>query len=412
MIPDGWMRTTIGSHVDVLTGFAFRSEDYTSEAGHIKLLRGDNVAQHKLRWRNVKRLPPTRETGLERFKLQAGDFVVALDRTWIPAGLKLAEVRPEDLPCLLVQRVARLRARSSLQQNLLRQYFSGEDFVNYVRSVQTETAVPHISPNDLREYPITLPPIVEQRRIAEILSTWDRGIETVEALIANARAQKVALTQQLLTGKRRLTHQGATWGMVALVERGTFKKGKGISRSEVKDAGIPCVRYGEIYTQHHDVVQSFGSFIDSTSAAQSERITYGDILFACSGETAEEIGKCVAYMRDHEAYAGGDIVIFSPEGDSPVFLAYLLNSPPLVMQKSQMGQGNAVVHISSSNLAKLRFAIPEREEQDAIARRLLDSDAQIDAYEIQLTALRQEKAALMQQLLTGKRRVRPPAEAA
>ena len=273
-------------------------------------------------------------------------------------------------------------------------------------------AVPIIAKSQFSAEKILVPTLVEQRRIAEILSTWDRAIETVEALIANARAQKAALMQILLTGKRRLPGFSSEWERAALGGRGDFRKGKGISRAEVKGAGIPCVRYGEIYTRHDDIVRDFGSFIDTASASRSEPIIRSDILFACSGETAEEIGKCVAYLGDHEAYAGGDIVIFSPERDNPVFLAYLLNSPPLVMQKSQMGQGNSVVHISASNLAKLQIVIPELDEQDAIAQRLLDSDTQISSHQFQLTALRQERAALMQQLLTGKRRVRVPAEAA
>lgn len=120
----------------------------------------------------------------------------------------------------------------------------------------------------------------------------------------------------------------------------------------------------------------------------------------------EEIGKCVAYLGDHEAYAGGDIVIFSPTQDSSIFLAYLLNSSPLAAQKSKMGQGNSVVHISASNLAKLNFSIPSRAEQDEIGKLLIEADNSILKMENQATALRQEKSALMQQLLTGKRRVK------
>lgn len=279
-------------------------------------------------------------------------------------------------------------------------------------NLRSKGGQPLVSQEPIYAQNFAFPPIEEQQSIVSIIALWDRAIETVEGLIANAHAQKASLMQQLLNRKRRLPGFSNEWKAATLGERGDFRKGRGISRAEVKEVGIPSVRYGEIYTYHHDIVRSFGSFIDSTSASLSEPILRGDILFACSGETAEEIGKCVAYLGDHEAYAGGDIVIFSPERDSPVFLAYLLNSPQLVKQKSQMGQGNAVVHISASNLAKLQFVIPERGEQDEIALRFLGSDAQIHAHETQLAAFRQEKAALVQHLLTGKRRVRAPAEAA
>jgi type I restriction enzyme S subunit len=253
---------------------------------------------------------------------------------------------------------------------------------------------------------IRVPPAAEQQRIAEILSTWDEAIETVEKLIANARDHKHALMQQLFTGKKRLPGFRRKWTTTTLGDRGEFRKGKGISRAEVIDLGIPCVRYGEIYTHHHDVIRKFNSFIGAGSAQQSERIQFGDILFTCSGETAEEIGKCVAYVGHDEAYAGSDIIILSPEQDDPIFLSYLLNSTPLAAQKAQLGQGNSVVHISSANLAKLKFKIPDHSEQQAIGALLLHTDAAIGNLEIQRAALADEKSALMQQLLTGKRRVK------
>jgi len=288
----------------------------------------------------------------------------------------------------------------------MRQLFSDNRFSEYVRGTQTATAVPHISPHDLRSYPISLPPLPEQRRIAEILATWDRAIGTVEALIANAREQKAAMMQALLTGERRLPGFDRPWRQVTLSELGAFRKGKGISRAEVRTSGLPCVRYGEIYTLHHDLIQEFGSYIDAASASLSEPIGRGDILFACSGETAAEIGKCVAFDGPERAYAGGDIVVFTPRGESSVFLAYLLNSPKVAVQKAQMGQGNAVVHISAANLGKLRFAIPDHDEQDAIAQHLLTADALARIQTAKLAVLEKEKSALMQQLLTGKRRVR------
>jgi type I restriction enzyme S subunit len=259
---------------------------------------------------------------------------------------------------------------------------------------------------------VRIPSAPEQRRIAEVLLTWDRAIETLQNLVANARAQKTALIQTLLTGKRRLIGFSGAWVPAYLSERGAFRKGKGISRADVKTAGLPCVRYGELYTRHHDVVRNIGSFIDEASASLSQPIQTGDILFACSGETVEDIGKCAAYIGDEQAFAGGDIVVFSPKQDSAVFLAYLLNSPSVVMQKSQMGQGHSVVHIGMGALGKLQFEAPTRPEQDAIADCLLRADAQIRILETQLNGLVGEKAALMQQLLTGKRRVNVPAVAA
>src|SRR5690606_2610856 len=128
MVPKGWLHTTFDKHIDCLTGFAFKSSDYSSNDGDIKLLRGDNIEPGALRWRDAKRWSVTDYKKMERYHLRDGDFVIAMDRTWVSSGLKVAEVKQNDLPCLLVQRVARIRARETLEQALLRQYFSGHRF--------------------------------------------------------------------------------------------------------------------------------------------------------------------------------------------------------------------------------------------------------------------------------------------
>ena len=253
---------------------------------------------------------------------------------------------------------------------------------------------------------IHVPPIAEQRRIAEILSTWDRAIAVQERLVANARAQKKALMQTLLTGKKRLPGFKGEWKKVRLGQLGEFRKGSGILRGQVIEAGFPCIRYGEIYTTHHYQIREFASFIDSKSALEAERLVTGDLLFTCSGETAEEIGKCVAYLGSCEAYAGGDIILLNPTGHNSLFMSYVLNGANVVEQKRKFGQGNSVVHISAANLAKLSFKAPARSEQDAIATTIDSVSDLIRRGEDDLAKMKLQKSALMQQLLTGKRRVK------
>jgi type I restriction enzyme, S subunit len=252
---------------------------------------------------------------------------------------------------------------------------------------------------------IPCPPVKEQKRIVEILSTWDRAIATTHALIQNSKDQKLALADRLLTGRERVAGFSSSWKPSQLRTLGRFVKGKGIARDQVSATGLPCVRYGEIYTHHDFVIRRFSSHIDPTYAAESQRIYQGDLLFTCSGETATEIGKCVAFVGREEAYAGGDVIILTDHLQDAVFLSYLLNSRPVIQQKARFGQGNSVVHISASNLGKLVFDLPAIDEQHAIAKVLEIADAAERASREKLRALLVEKAALVQQLLTGQRRV-------
>lgn len=393
MSPEGWSTTRLG------TAFSKRTQRGCAGLPTLSVTLDDGLVPRD----SIDRKMETSLAPEEHLLVERGDIAYNTMRMWQGAS-GLAAERALVSPAYVV-----LRAQPHVDPLFAAYLFK------HPRMVYLFWAYSYgLTEDRLRLYfddfclvPVDIPPVREQRRIAEILSTWDRAIETVEALIANARQQKVALMQALLTGKRRLPGFDRPWRQVTLGELGAFRKGKGISRSDVKPSGLPCVRYGEIYTLHHDVIQKFGSFIDDASASLSEPINRGDILFACSGETAEEIGKCVTFDGPERAYAGGDIVVFTPRGgDSSVFLAYLLNSNKLAIQKAQMGQGNAVVHISAANLGKLRFAIPEQDEQNAIAEHLQAADALARCQTTKLAALKKEKAALMQQLLTGKRRVK------
>jgi type I restriction enzyme S subunit len=100
-----------------------------------------------------------------------------MDRPWIEAGRKYAAVSEHDLPCLLVQRVARLRAKSSLDQRFLRYVIGSTPFTDHILGIQTGTAVPHISANQIRAYRFLKPPLDEQRAIGRILGALDDKIE-------------------------------------------------------------------------------------------------------------------------------------------------------------------------------------------------------------------------------------------
>jgi type I restriction enzyme S subunit len=254
-------------------------------------------------------------------------------------------------------------------------------------------------------FTITLPTPPEQHAIAGALSDMDALIGALDQLIAKKRDLKQASMQQLLTGQKRLPGFRGNWEVKWLGDVGVFSKGRGIKKNEVVADGFPCVRYGEIYTYHNDYVKVFNSFISAVTARQSERIQKGDLLFAGSGETAEEIGKCVAFLGDEEAYAGGDIVIFRPVGQDSKFLGFLMNHSSVACQKARMGQGDAVVHISARTLALLELELPAQPEQTAIAEVLSDMDAELVALEQRRDKTRALKQGMMQELLTGRTRL-------
>lgn len=258
----------------------------------------------------------------------------------------------------------------------------------------------------IRKIQFVYPPLPEQQAIAEALSDVDGWVAALEALIAKKRDLKTAAMQQLLTGKTRLPGFSGEWEEKKLGDLGIFLKGGGIRKDEALSGNLPCVRYGEIYTIHNDYVRQCHSSISHTVATTATRLCEGDILFAGSGETKAEIGKCVAFIHDYEAYAGGDIVILRPQRTCSLFLGYYLNISDINRKKASKGQGDAVVHISSSALAGVDIKIPKTlEEQTAIAAILSDMDAEIAVLEAERDKARAIKQGMMQELLTGKTRL-------
>ncbi|MCQ0169085.1 restriction endonuclease subunit S [Pseudomonas sp. S12(2018)] len=387
--PLGWTHTTFDKHVDCLTGFAFKSSDYSSDEKDVRLLRGDNIEPGNLRWKDAKFWPDTELDSFERYRLQEGDFVIALDRTWISSGLKVAEVTPADLPCLLVQRVARVRANSTLEQSLLRQYFSGHRFEQYVKSVQTATAVPHISPNDIKEFPVALPPLSEQKKITKILSTWDKAITTTEQLLANSQQQKKALMQQLLTGKKRLLDKNG------VRFSGEWKR----------------VELGDLL----DYRQPTPYLVESTNysdAFSTPVLTAGKTFIL--GYTNEDSGIFAENLP---------VIIFDDFTTDSKFVEFPFKAKSSAMKILTARHGVSIRYVYEA-MQLLDFAVgghqrhwisiysrlvvpfPEKDEQKKIAEVLSTADSEITNLQQKLDALKQEKKALMQQLLTGKRRVK------
>ena len=266
-------------------------------------------------------------------------------------------------------------------------------------------SIVHIYPDYLKQIQIPTPTFTEQNRIVSVLSLWDTAITKQTALIEKLTLRKRGLMQQLLTGKKRLKGFGGEWKEVRLGEIGVFFKGGGVPKDKITDTGNKCLTYGDLYTKYDFVISGVKSYIDDDTANESVKILYGDICFAGSGETKEDIGKCAAFIDNEFGYAGGDIIVFRATDYNPITLSYILNSNDVIRQKSNMGQGHSVVHIYPYQLEKLMIKLPSRAEQDAIATILIESDKEIEIQKQKLAAMQEQKKGLMQVLLTGKRRI-------
>jgi type I restriction enzyme, S subunit len=163
---------TLTDAAEVLTGFPFKGNKYSNEG--IRVVRGENVTIGSLRWDTIKCWnEPFKE--LEKYSLDEGDIVIGMDGSRV--GKNRAQIRKDDLPLILAQRVARLRAKNNFSQDFLAYVIKSKLFEQYVDAIKTGTSIPHISPKQIKEFEFIAPEKKTQQRIASILSSLDDAIE-------------------------------------------------------------------------------------------------------------------------------------------------------------------------------------------------------------------------------------------
>ena len=407
----GWLKTTLGNHVDIITGYPFKSELYTEAEKSIRLLRGDNIIPGSTRWDGVKYWSLDKVEGLNKYYLNPQDLIIAMDRVLVSNGLKITIIQDEDVPALLVQRVARLRASKGLDQNFLPYLVMSHRFEQYVKSVQTETAIPHISTQQISDFPIVLPPLLEQCRIAEMLGVWDESIDLLERLIGKTRSRKQGLMQQLLTGKKRFKEfEGSEWKIIVfnqIIDKCFDYRGRTPLKigMEWGDGNIPAlsasnVRMGKIDFDRECYFASTELYKKWMTQGDLEK---GDVLL-----TTEAPLGTVAQVPDNELYILSQRVIAirpKPELLNKSFLFHSMISKEFQDELDKNSSGSTAKGIQRKRLEKIIIKIPSLPEQEKIAAVLSAADEEISTLEKQLAAYKQQKLGLMQQLLTGKIRV-------
>ena len=203
----------------------------------------------------------------------------------------------------------------------------------------------------------------------------------------------------------------AHWRVRKLGQIGRFSKGNGGSKVDELQIGIPCIRYGDLYTSHTYFIHQSRGCISRERVEDYTPIIYGDVLFAASGETTEEIGKSAVNLIKDEAYCGGDIILFRPSIEAhPKFMGYVTDFRPATDQKARMGRGFTVVHVYSDQLKRLSVPLPPLREQTSIVRFLDHADQRIQRYirakEKLIALLEEQKQAIIHQAVTGQIDVR------
>ena len=271
----------------------------------------------------------------------------------------------------------------------------------YMDSVASKTTIPYMNKSNCESIPVIFPLLPEQKKIVRILSTWDRAIEVTEKLLNNSQQQKKALMQQLLTGKKRLPGFNGKWKKVNIGNVVHIASGK--SKSKFINEN------GERYIIDMGSISREGKLIPSKKTDLDEDYLLHEQLVMPKDDIGggNIIGRVGFIDQDRKYVLGDHVYALYVHGCDSLFLCYLINHDTVNKSLRRKANGTAQLGLGKKDVEKQPVYIPNtKEEQQKIASVLSAANKEIEILEQKLGCLRQEKKALMQQLLTGKRRVK------
>ncbi|MGM7942223.1 restriction endonuclease subunit S [Yersinia enterocolitica] len=277
----------------------------------------------------------------------------------------------------------------------------------YMESIASKTTIPYMNKTNCESIPVLLPPLAEQFKIARILSTWDKAISVTEKFLANSQLQKKALMQQLLTGKKRLLDENGVrfsgeWKRVKLGAIADMNSG-GTPKSTVEEyygGNIPWVSISDM-TSNGKWIATTEKYLTELGLNSSSARIYpkNSVLYAMYAS----IGECsiaAVNLTSSQAILG----IRPKDCLNYEFLYFYLAS--LKEKIKLQGQQGTQSNLNAGMVKEFELDLPSIREQQKIATVLSAADDEIATLEKKLACLKDEKKALMQQLLTGKRRVK------
>lgn len=279
-----------------------------------------------------------------------------------------------------------------------------------IRELANSGGQQNLSAGIIKDIHVPIPPLPEQRKIAKILSTWDKAISTTEALIETSKQQKKALMQQLLTGKKRLVDPltgekfEGEWENVALKK--LISEVKRTKEAEPNNVELLTVKL------HHKGVKASGKYPNATKGGRPYyKRNKGELIIG--RQNLHNGGIAIVTEKCDGLIASNAISSFEVTSSANVqFILNKMSTAHFIYTIDNLTGGTGQKEISVKELLKIQISVPSIKEQQKIAQVLTAADKEIEIFESKLAHLKQEKKALMQQLLTGKRRVKVDEEEA
>ena len=384
-VPEGWSIKSISDVGNVITGSTPSTTHSEYYGGEIPFISPADLGVRKFISTSTKTLTDTGFNCTRKIRKGATLFTCI--------GSTIGKIGLSNVDLATNQQINAVVPHDNYDDEYV--YYALSNRAIQIAKIAGNQAVPIINKSTFAAQLLLTPPLPEQQKIAQILSTWDKAINTTEQLLANSQHQKKALMQQLLTGKKRLLDEDGVrfsgerpeYLLEKIEKLGWAELGRGnvISKKDMED--IP----GEypIYSssvKNNGLMGAYGDFM-----FEEELISWsvdGGGNFFYRPKHKFSITNVSGYIRLDTNKLDYQFIAAQLEFlHSKLKFDYQTKAHPSVIRKMYI------------------LAIPTLEEQTKIATVLSTADREIELLQTKLEALKQEKKALMQQLLTGKRRV-------
>ena len=416
-IPDSWKWVRLGSVASVERGSGIKRSE-TAPNGVPCVRYGEIYTSYGYSFTTTVSFVP-KSIAVSCHMANYGDVLCTLTGEWKEEIAKATAYLGKD-PIAIGGDLAKIS--SEAYNPLLLVYFFFAPFLIQQKAAKANgTMIVHIGKEQVCNLLIPLPPLEEQKRIVakieELLplidryeQAWNRLEEfnkrfpddmqksllqaAIQGKLVEQRPEEGTgeeLYRKIQAEKRKLVEAGKirkekplpeiaedeipfdipdSWKWVRLGSVASVERGSGIKRSETAPNGVPCVRYGEIYTSYGYSFTTTVSFVPKSIAVSCHMANYGDVLCTLTGEWKEEIAKATAYLGKDPIAIGGDLAKISSEAYNPLLLVYFFFAPFLIQQKAAKANGTMIVHIGKEQVCNLLIPLPPLEEQKRIVAKI------------------------------------------
>ena len=400
----------LGDAADILVGFPFESEKFNTEGNGIRLVRGMNVSERFLRFGNDSRWWSDLTDGLTPYYLKEYDIVIGMDGSKV--GKNFAIVKKEDLPLILVQRVACVRAKKGYDQKYIWQYISSPRFIEYVNTIKTGSSIPHISGKQIADFPIFLPTLSEQKKIAAVLSALDDYIENLRA--QNRVLEQTAKTIYDYTFLQCAGHQTtynktlnrnipADWEVKSVNQMAKSYRGVAYDKSDVQkenNGGILVLR-GNNIQDNNLVYDGNVVYIPENLVEDNQHIKKGDIIMTMSSGSKEHIGKCTMFQYDSKHTYGAFLTKFTPNRECRYYFYMNLISDYFKAKIKSVCNGTGINNLTNQTFNEIFFPYPDSKTLDVFEKTVTPIFDKMGVNTKQIETLTTQRNTLLPLLMTG-----------